>query len=94
MHEVKAILTLLRTEEGGRKTAIASGYRPSFYIGDLQADGAIELLGVDQQVPGETMSVRIRFLHPENFGKALLVGVDFEAREGTKRIGSGKITEV
>jgi len=94
MREVKAVLTLLRAEDGGRKTAIANGYRPSFYIGDLQTDGAIQLLGVDQQNPGETMSVRIRLLHPENFGKTLMVGVEFEAREGAKTIGRGRITEL
>ena len=40
------------------------------------------------------MSVRIRLLHPDNFGKALMVGMDFEAREGVKTIGRGKITEL
>jgi len=94
MREVKAVLALLRTEEGGRKSAIANEYRPSFYIGDMQTDGAIELLGADQQNPGETMSVRIRLLHPENFGKALMVGVAFEVREGIKMIGRGRITEL
>ncbi len=94
MREVNAVLTLLRTEDGGRKTAITTGYRPSFYIGALQTDGAIELLGIDKQNPGETKPIRIKLLHPENFGKVLAVGVDFEIREGSKMIGRGRIKEM
>ena len=45
MREIKAVLTLLRTENGGRETAIANGHRPSFYIGDLQTMEPSNCLG-------------------------------------------------
>ena len=94
MCEIKATFRLLGTEEGGRQTAITSGYRPAFYLGESQTDGVIEVLGRAQQAPGETLSVRIKFLHPENFGLALAIGAEFEAREGSKIIGRGKVTEL
>lgn len=94
MREIRATLSLLGSEAGGRDTPIASGYRPAFYIGELQTDGAIELPGSCKQTPGETLSVRIRLLHPERFGDALAVGAVFEVREGTKTVGRGTITKL
>jgi elongation factor Tu len=94
MREIIARLSLLTTAEGGRRTPFMSGYRPAFYVGELQTDGAIELLDRSQQAPGETANVRLKLLHPENFGELLEVGVQFEVREGPNTIGQATVIEI
>ena len=39
--KISAQIYLLRPEEGGRKTPIFTGYRPTVYFGDRQTDGLI-----------------------------------------------------
>lgn len=75
----RATLRLLRTEEGGRKSGIRSGYRPNhnfggpeyrgFYVGQIEYESGdtIEL--------GETREVMVRFIPGPNL-KAQLHTVD------------------
>jgi translation elongation factor EF-Tu-like GTPase len=91
MREITAEFRLLTSTEGGRQTAIVSGYRPSLYLGELQTDGAIRLLDRDEQAPGETANVLITLLHPERWGQLLKANAEFEAKEGLKTVGYGKV---
>lgn len=94
MREIKANFRLLASAEGGRQTAIASGYRPALYLGELQTDAAITLLDRTEQSPGETADVHIKLLHPERWGELLKAGAEFEAKEGLKTIGRGRVIEI
>ena len=94
MLDIKANFKLLASTEGGRQTAIEGGYRPAFYLGELQTDGAITFLDRNKQLPGETADVYIKLLHPERWGDMLKVGAEFEAREGPKTIGHGRVIKI
>jgi elongation factor Tu len=97
MSEIKIVLAhivLLSHGQGGRRSEIASGYRPAFYIGDSQSDGAIYFTDREWLAPGEECEARIAFLHPEAFGERLRAGGSFEFREGLKVTGSGTVLAV
>lgn len=91
MVKVIARLYLLKREEGGRHISVASGYRPSFYFGSKQSDGAIFLEDRDRLWPGEECEAHIVFTHPEAFGDTLRPDASFEVKEGLKVVGRGTI---
>jgi translation elongation factor EF-Tu-like GTPase len=92
---IQAKLYLLTTEEGGRRTGIASGYRPPIYFDDNDNnhgyDGVITLENQEQASPGEEFSVRIDFLHPELVSHLLKRGTRFNIREGERVVATGTI---
>ena len=88
---ISATIYFLTPEEGGRKTPIFSGYRPALYFGEKQTDGAIILTSGDRAVPGTECEVVINLLHPEHLGDTLKPLAPFEAKEGTRVIGRGKV---
>lgn len=94
LREISATVRFLRPEEGGRSTPIFSGYRPAFYFGDKQTDGAITLVGTEKASPGEEHLVNIKLLHLEQLNGTLKVGRVFEVKEGRKRVGLGRVTSV
>lgn len=94
LREISAAVYFLRPEEGGRTTPIFSGYRPSFYFGDKQTDGAIIFVETEKASPGEEHLVSIKLLHSERLDGTLEVGRVFEVREGRKQVGLGRVTSV
>ena len=88
---IDARIYFLAPEEGGRMTPIFSGYRPALYFGEKQTDGAIILPSGTPVQPGTACDVVIKLLHPEHLGDALGPMAMFEAREGTRVIGRGKV---
>lgn len=72
-------------------TPIFSGYRPALYFGEKQTDGAIILTAGDRALPGTECEVVIKLLHPEYLGAALQPMATFEAKEGTRVVGRGKV---
>ena len=90
---IDARIYFLGPEEGGRKTPICSGYRPALYFGEKQTDGAIILPSGTRAQPGTSCDVVIKLLHPEQLGEALRPMATFEAREGTRVIGRGKVLD-
>ncbi|WP_375238007.1 hypothetical protein [Aurantibacter sp.] len=95
---VKAKLTLVPTEEGGRKTGIASGYRPNHvfeyqpngqfkyaYMGDIQFEKD------DSILPGETEEVLVRFLSRQPIDEYMDIGRKWWIHEGARKIGEAEI---
>ena len=97
---VKAIITMKRTDEGGRKFGFKSGYRPNHvfelpnnlknlktYIGDIQF--------TDQELiePGETKVVTVRFLKMPQLEKYIKVGQKWLINEAARTLGFGEILE-
>jgi hypothetical protein len=93
---------LRRTEEGGRRTPVFSGYRPTWHIGRYQEapglegrpwyfDGELDLLGIEQVPPGECGAGRIRVLSPE-YWRHLRVGDQIVMGEGPHLIALATIT--
>ncbi|MDB4278606.1 elongation factor Tu [Deltaproteobacteria bacterium] len=80
----------LTTEEGGRKKAFGSGYRPQFFFGTTDVTGSIDVGEVGMVNPGDRATVEI------NLGKPVGMepGVRFAVREGGRTIGAGIVTTV
>ncbi len=91
-----ATLTYRTTEQGGRKTPAASGYKPQlrFPFDIMTTSGQQKFIGKDMIYPGETIDAEIRILSVEYFKHKLEVGMSFEVREGLKITGTGIIKEI
>lgn len=91
-----ADLKYLTTEEGGRQTPAFSGYRPQlkFYFDEMQTSGQQTFLNKDTVYPGDTVEAAIRIISVEHFENTLTEGMTFEFREGSRVIGTGKITDI
>lgn len=97
---VKAKITMMTTEEGGRKSGFKTGYRPNHvfelpddlkniktYVGDIQFDDH-ELIE-----PGETHIVIVRFLKNPGIEKYLHIGQKWFINEAARTLGFGEILE-
>ncbi|TDC74124.1 elongation factor Tu [Streptomyces hainanensis] len=81
---------LLSAAEGGRRTAVATGYRPQFYLRTADVVGDIALVDGAVALPGDTVTLRVELGHPV----PLEVGLGFAVREGGRTVGAGTVTAV
>jgi len=86
--------TVLRTEEGGRKNPVFSGYRPQFYYEGEDWDAEHTYIGVEHVNLGDTVTAQLRFLKPQNKAGRIAVGMEFEIREGKRTVATGRVTEI
>jgi elongation factor Tu len=93
---IRAILKVIPSEKGGRKSPILSGYRPTVFFPDDDRSGydaIITLENSPQAMPGDTCLVSIRFLHPE-YISSLRSGresLHFTLKEGLRTIAHGEM---
>jgi translation elongation factor EF-Tu-like GTPase len=92
--DVEAQIAFLRTEEGGRQSYVLSGYRPQFFYDGEDHVAIQEFVDKEKVYPGETVTVRLHFLHPEVLYKRIRVGESFQIREGARVVAHGKITRI
>lgn len=92
--KISAKIYLLRAEEGGRKTPIFTGYRPTVYFGGRQTHGLIVFNHEEKPALGGEYTVTISLAHPEYLGDALQRDATFDCREGARIVIRGKILEV
>lgn len=96
---VEVQITLLSTEDGGRKGPIFSGYRPNhrfdpesnisgFFIGEIQFTTKNAIY------PGESEKVVIIFLKAGGIEEYLIQGTEWLLQEGSKLVGKGKILNI
>ncbi|WP_107659039.1 elongation factor Tu [Nocardia suismassiliense] len=79
---------LLGAAEGGRRTPIATGYRPQFYIRTGDVVGDVTLPGdIRVAMPGETVEVTVELGRPV----PLEPGLGFAIREGGRTVGAGTV---
>lgn len=97
---VEARLTLLTTAAGGRRSAIASDYRPSWSIGNRTESGEPELNDAPVTLedhralnPGETGVVRLHPLWPEAW-RQLTEGREINMQEGPRVVGHATVLRV
>ena len=88
--EFNARVYLPSAQEGGRRTAIASGYRPQFYLRTADVVGDMDFGTAGMARPGETVEVRIALGRPT----PVEVGLGFAIREGGRTVGAGTVTSV
>lgn len=81
---------VLSAREGGRSTAIASGYRPQFYIRTADVVGDVDLGAAGVARPGETVTMTVEL----GRDVPLESGLGFAIREGGRTVGAGTVTRV
>jgi elongation factor Tu len=81
---------LLSAAEGGRRTAVATGYRPQFYIRTADVVGDVTLGERGRALPGETLTMTVELGQPV----PLEPGLGFAIREGGRTVGAGTVTAV
>jgi hypothetical protein len=93
-------LTLLTTENGGRKVPVASGYRPQWDLGHRTEDGRIafsdaEVWLQDELIlnPGGIAVVRLHPFFPE-YWQDVHEGSVLGLYEGDRRLGEARVLEV
>ncbi|MBG0824751.1 elongation factor Tu [Planomonospora sp. ID91781] len=85
-----ARIHLLSAADGGRGTAVATGYRPQFYLRTTDVPGRLELGGTGSAQPGETVEAAVELGRPV----ALEAGLGFAIREGGRTVGAGTVLAV
>jgi hypothetical protein len=92
--EIRAAITLVPTELGGRHSTIFSGeYRGVLVIGDEHFSARFKIPEGTSLEPGRTMDVEIQFLFPETALPRFPIGEAFTIWEG-RDIGFGRVTGV
>ncbi|MER6206089.1 elongation factor Tu [Streptomyces sp. NPDC001642] len=81
---------VLSAREGGRTTAVSTGYRPQFYIRTADVVGDIDLGDVVVARPGDTVTMAVEL----GRDVPLEPGLGFAIREGGRTVGAGTVTEV
>jgi translation elongation factor EF-Tu-like GTPase len=91
-----AELHYLTTEQGGRKTPAWSGYRPQVKFGfsEMQTSGQQKFIDKEIVYPGDFVKAEISIISVDFFKNKLKIGLDFEFREASRVIGTGKIIEI
>ncbi|MCL7426402.1 elongation factor Tu [Streptomyces sp. YS415] len=81
---------VLSAREGGRATAVSTGYRPQFYIRTADVVGDVDLGAAGLARPGETVTMTVEL------GRAVPLepGLGFAIREGGRTVGAGTVTRV
>ncbi|WDV50161.1 elongation factor Tu [Streptomyces coeruleorubidus] len=81
---------VLSAREGGRTTAVSSGYRPQFYIRTADVVGDVDLGEVAVARPGDTVVMTVEL------GREVPLepGLGFAIREGGRTVGAGTVTVV
>ncbi|WP_033283427.1 elongation factor Tu [Streptomyces sp. NRRL F-525] len=81
---------VLSAREGGRTTAVSTGYRPQFYIRTADVVGDIDLGEAVVARPGDTVTMVVEL----GRDVPLEPGLGFAIREGGRTVGAGTVTEV
>lgn len=91
-----ATLTYKTTEQGGRKTAAKTGYRPQmkFDFEEMQTSGQQTFIDRELVFPGDTVKAEIKIQSFDQFANRLTEKMQFEFREGATVIGTGIIKHI
>ncbi len=86
----RAQLYALTTAEGGRRSPFHAGYRPQFYLRTTDVPGNLDLGGLTEVHPGDTVQIGVEL----GAAVALTRGLGFTVREGGRTVAAGQVTEV
>lgn len=96
--KVRATISMLPPDQGGRTTAIRSGYRPNHNFGDAENRrfyiGEVDLGSREFLHPGDSHEVRIEFLHGPGIEEAVNAGATWRIQEGAKLVAIGTVLEL
>lgn len=95
LHDIEGELSLLPTAQGGRKTPVWSGYRPTHRLyRNYLTSGTHEYPDSDQISPGETTRALVWFTTPKVYPASVWVGRVLAVCEGEHPIGLLTVTKV
>ena len=93
--KIAANIEIIPYEQGGRKTNILSGYRPTFYfIDSMGTSGAIIFYDKTFISPTDKAEVDIYFSNDKYFGTDFQIGKEFVFKEGGRVMGKGIVVFV
>jgi translation elongation factor EF-Tu-like GTPase len=96
--KVRATITFVPTEKGGRTGPAKSGYRPNHNFGaptdTLMQIGKVEFEGRQEVFPGETATALVTFLGNPDLAAQVHIGREWRLQEGLRLVANAKVTEV
>lgn len=92
--DIVADISYLKTEDGGKKIPVKTGYRPQFYYNNNDWDAVQEYFEVEWVHPGERAKARVSFLSPDEHLGKLNMGDHFLLREGQRIVAYGHVIEI
>ncbi|MBH1938072.1 elongation factor Tu [Streptomyces sp. AV19] len=84
----EASVRVLDPAEGGRRTPVATGFRPQFHLRTADVPGGIDLGPRAVARPGETVTLTAVL----DRGVPVEPGLGFALREGGRTVGAGRVT--
>ena len=95
-YHLEARIRYLTTEEGGRSSAVHTGYRGQFhYVNDSQVwDATQQFIGCNSVEPGDDVLARLKFISPLEHRTRISVGMKFTIQEGARIVGVGVIENI
>jgi len=95
VYNFTALLSLLPTENGGRKRPIYNHYRPAFSFSTVnQFSGEIYFIDKQELSPGGTANIEVKLLPSRYVPQKLKSGDSFTILEGDKIVGTGVIQNI
>jgi translation elongation factor EF-Tu-like GTPase len=95
---VRARVTLVPTEAGGRKGPFSDGYRPNHNFdrpGNTRTHiGVVRLSPGDLAYPGQTKEVSITFVNAPGLSQLLVSGRTWRIQEGNRLIATAEVLEL
>lgn len=91
--EIRATITLLPTEQGGRRSGLPSGAEYRTVLGAGGEHFSARFIVENALEPGGSTDVEIQFLFPEAALPKFPVGATFTIWEG-RDIGTGRVTSL
>lgn len=95
---VRATITMVPSDKGGRIGPFTQGFRPNHNFGSQEDRffhiGQIEVPEGEWVYPGETRELRITFLNARGLSEMLTPGRTWRVQEGPKLIGTGTVIAV
>ena len=95
---VLARISVLRTEEGGRRGAFKAPYRPNHNFGDATNHifyiGQVEVPEGVWVQPGEVAELVVTFVNVRGLLEKLRVGRRWRIQEGPKLVATGEVLEL
>jgi translation elongation factor EF-Tu-like GTPase len=96
--KVSAQLSLLASDEGGRRTAIGSGFRPNHNFGAASDTefviGQVDLVEGQRLEPGQTAEVVVRFVDAPGLREKLRPGREWRIQEAKRLMGLATVLDV
>ena len=91
---LRAIITFLPTDEGGRDGPAQTGLRPLFSVDGENWISVHEYIEPKEASPGSEVLTDVYLLSPDRAMAGLEVGSTFDVCEGSRTIAHGRITKI